>query len=247
MPVSLGLLGVQTIDLERDALIERRRTLPERESLRELQRRAASTDAAHVELGERRAALAASESEAAVRVEEIAEQAADLEGTLYSGSVKVAKELQAMQEEVALVSARQSDHEQQQMDLLEEIDRVEGEISANRATRAAIDQEAADASDAIARAEGVIDGELAELTDRWEAGRVGLPAAILEEYDRLRTKERLGGRAAAELTKGTCGACRVRLPVVEYNRIRAEPDDLLACCPRCGRVLVRSAQEATAR
>ena len=62
---------------------------------------------------------------------------------------------------------------------------------------------------------------------------------MLAEYDRLRTKERLGGRAAARLADGSCEGCRVRLPVLEYNKMKAEPEDALLCCPRCARVLVR--------
>ena len=66
-----------------------------------------------------------------------------------------------------------------------------------------------------------------------------MPAAILAEYARLRTRDRLAGRAAAPLEQGSCGGCRVKLPVLDYNTMKAKPADALLLCPRCGRVLVR--------
>jgi predicted nucleic acid-binding Zn-ribbon protein len=41
------------------------------------------------------------------------------------------------------------------------------------------------------------------------------------------------------MTDGGCGGCRMRLPVIEYNRMKAEPEDALIACTHCGRVLVR--------
>lgn len=239
MSTTSRLLEVQALDLSSDQLIERRRTLPERDALLASLAHAAALDASHTALLEQRKVLHDAEHEVGVEVTDVASKAKEVENTLYSGSVKAAKELEALQEELRLLRGRQSGFEEREMQLLEEIDGVEGQMVENRAARQAAESDATDIRAAIGRAEGEIDAELADLALQCEAKRVGISAVILTEYDRLRTKDRLGGRAAAALTEGTCGVCRVRLPVVLYNRIRHEADDVLACCPRCLRVLVR--------
>jgi len=125
------------------------------------------------------------------------------------------------------------------MALLEEIDAVEQEIEANRADRSASEAEAAKVASALAEAEARIEAELAEVAGRRARAIAGLPDAVVAEYERLRGRERLGGRAAVALVDGGCGGCRVKLPVLEYNTMRAQPEDALLSCVRCGRILIR--------
>jgi len=110
---------------------------------------------------------------------------------------------------------------------------------ANRATRKQCDRETRRIAAALQAAETEIDAELAQLGAQRREKVGDLPAAIVAEYDRLRGKDKLAGRAAALLVDGECGGCRVKLPVLEYNRMRAKPEDTLLTCPRCARVLVR--------
>ena len=234
-----ALIDVQALDLERDALLVRRAELPERETLRGLAARAVELDQGHAQCLEERAAVNRQERDWANQVEDLAVKAQELEDKLYSGTVKATKELEALQEEVRGTRERQSEFESSQMETLEEIDRLDAEAVDNRKAREQVDTDVSTTQEALAQAEALIDGELAVLADRCELHRQDVPPTILTEYDRLRGKERLGGRAAAELEGGTCGACRVRLPVIEYNRIRNEADDVLAHCPRCSRVLIR--------
>lgn len=233
------LLEVQGLDLAGDQLRKRRNTLPEHDALRESQARAVSVDAAHATLLEHREALARSERDQAGEVEAMAARAQEVEDTLYSGTVKVAKELATIQEEGRLLRVRQSTLEESQMELLEEIDQLDGEIADNRAKRQATETECEETQQIILRLEGEIDAELGKIADQRPGVTDGIPTPVLAEYDRLRTKERLAGRAAASMTDGGCGGCRMRLPVIEYNRMKAEPEDALIACTHCGRVLVR--------
>jgi len=233
------LLEGQEIDLASDRLVERRRTLPEREQLRACHARIETLDAAHAELVARREALARSEHGLADEVAEVASHAKTSEDTLYSGTVRASKELTALQEEIRLIRTRQTGLEEQEMALLEEIDALEHAMDENRAARAAAEAEETALRAAIADAEGEIDAELGALAGQRVERIAGLPEEIVATYERLRGKEKLGGRAAAPLADGGCGGCRVRLPVLEYNTMKAQPEDALLLCPRCGRVLVR--------
>jgi predicted nucleic acid-binding Zn-ribbon protein len=237
-PIS-QLLDVQALDLASDELRARRRALPEREALRTCREHGASLDAAHAALLEKREALTRAEHALGAEVTDVAGRASASEATLYSGTVRAPKELQALQHEIRLVRATQSGLEEKEMQLLEEIEETERELADNRAARTESDAEAAAVEAALRRAETEIDAELAALAERRQAESDGVPPAILAEYERLRTRERLGGRAAAPLADGSCGGCRVKLPVLEYNRMRAQPDDAPITCSRCGRILVR--------
>jgi predicted nucleic acid-binding Zn-ribbon protein len=233
------LLEVQDLDLAGDLLKLRRRDLPEREALRLCQARKAPLDEAHAALVDLRASLRLSEHGIGAEVAEMATRISAVEHTLYAGTVRVSKELMALQEEIRLLRQKQSGLEEQEMELLEEIDRTETEMAENRALRKQTDAETDALTAAIRGAEAAIDAELALLGEQRRALIDGIPPGILAEYERLRTRERLAGRAAVPLRDGSCGGCRMKLPVLEYNQMKARPEDALLCCVHCSRVLVR--------
>ena len=239
MPPLSPLLDLQALDLENDRLIEQLRTLPERTELERAGQRASSLDRAHAALVERREGLSTAEDALGGEVAAVAGKAKEVEDVLYSGSVKVPKELEALQEEIRLIRARQSGLEEEELVLLEEIEQTDGEVEANRAEKAEQSDLCAALEATIREAEGQIDSQQQALSGKRAEVAAGVPAPILAAYERLRENERLAGRAAARLADGCCGGCHVKLPVLEYNRMKAEPPDALVCCVHCGRVLVR--------
>jgi predicted nucleic acid-binding Zn-ribbon protein len=233
------LLDLQRLDLASDELTERRRTLPERQALEQVLARAADLDADHAGLRERREGLGRTEHELDVEVEAVAAKARKVEGTLYSGTVSVPKELASHQEELRLLRARQADLEAREMELLEQIEAVESDLARNRSSRALADREADAIRGAIEKAESEVDAELARLAAARSVDLGAVPTHVLAAYDRLRGKERLHGRAAGPLANGICGGCHVKLPRIAYERMKLEPEDALLTCTSCGRLLVR--------
>jgi predicted nucleic acid-binding Zn-ribbon protein len=239
VPPLSPLLDVQALDLESDQLIERHRTLPERTELERASRRIATLDGTHAVQVERREALSSAEDALGAEVTEVAAKAKEVEEVLYSGSVKVPKELEALQEEIRLIRVRQSGLEEKEMALLEEIEQTDGEMDANRAEKAEQSDLCTSFEATIRAAEEEIDGELTVLSGKRAEMAARVPGPILAAYERLRENERLAGRGAARLIDGSCGGCHVKLPVLEYNRMKAEPPDALVFCVYCGRVMVR--------
>ena len=233
------LLEVQKLDLAADKQIVRRRDLPERESLVACESHAASLDADHEQLRERRQALARSEHELEAEVQGVAAKAQEAEDKLYSGSITSPKELAAQQDEVRLLRERQAGLEEREMTLLEEIEELEGVIAENRTARERSDAQAAEIREAIRKAEGEIDTELASLASERAPWLPQIPQAILDEYERLRSSPKLGGRVAAQLGDGRCDGCGIKLPVLEYKRMREQPEEAVLRCVSCRRVLVR--------
>lgn len=233
------LLEIQDIDRECDRLLARRRALPERAAQAQVQARIARIDEAHAALLARRGELDRAEHELAEQVEAVAARAQGMEDTLYGGTVKAAKDLRTLQEESGHVREQQAGLEDQEMELLEAIERTEAEMAENRRERAEVERELAAVERALQAAERVIDDELAAF-GRDRAGLAEkLPAEILEEYAHLRLREKLGGIAAALFTDKGCGGCKMQLPRVESRLMREQPEDALLRCENCGRLLVR--------
>lgn len=234
------LLELQDRDLARDRLAARRSSLPEREALRQAEARAIPLDDAHAALVAQRTALSRAEHTLGAEVAGMAARAKEVETTLYSGTVRASKELSALQAEMDALRRHQSELETRELELLESIDQTETEIARNRAARAHLDAETTKWTDELVGAERVIDAELQGLGEARSRDLAGIPAPILVAYEKLRTRERLAGRAAAQIVDGGCSGCHMRLPVHEHNLMQARPDDALLLCVHCGRILVRS-------
>ena len=91
----------------------------------------------------------------------------------------------------------------------------------------------------LTAAEQAIDAERARLEEERRGKAGDVPSEILVTYEKLRTRERLVGRAAAPIVEGGCEGCHMKLPVLEYNRMKSKPEDALLLCIHCGRILVR--------
>ena len=201
--------------------------------------RIARIDNEHAALVARRAAFEKDEHAMADQVAAVAARAKAAEDRLYGGSVTAAKDLSALQSEIASIRVQQEALEEQEMSLLEEVEQTETEMAKNRATRGGAEVDLAEIDARIAQAEGVIDAELSGYEREKSGHAEGLPVKIMNKYESLRSSERLGGIAAAAFTEKGCGGCKMQLPRLEVSRMREEPEDALLQCENCGRMLVR--------
>ena len=239
MPQLTPLLSLQDLDLSSDRLAAKRRTLPERDGLLRAQAEAEPLDEAHAALLAKRVELTRAEHALGGEVAAMAAHAKEVETTLYSGTVRSSKELSALQTEMKALRAKQAGLEARELDLLEAIDQTEKDVVANRVQRQVLASQATKWTESLAAAERVIDLELAGLGAARQSDAVGIPDAILVAYEKLRKRERLVGRAVAQIVEGGCSGCRMRLPVHEHNLMLAQPEDALLLCVHCGRILVR--------
>ncbi|MEZ4331204.1 MAG: C4-type zinc ribbon domain-containing protein [Myxococcota bacterium] len=245
MAVLTSLLELQDLDLASDGLVERRRTLPERAALLELEAAAGPLAEAHAKLCTERSTLERGERDLEHEVEALVARTKEVETTLYSGTVRASKELANLQLEIESFRHRQADVEGRELALLEEIEQVEGEIAGNLAAQERRARDIERCTRALLAAERSIDTELAELAAARASKREALPAAIVSAYEKLRGRAtRLAGRVVARLESGGCSGCHLRLPVLDHHRMQAEPADALLTCAHCGRILVRDAERS---
>jgi predicted nucleic acid-binding Zn-ribbon protein len=158
---------------------------------------------------------------------------------LDSGSVSP-KEMTNLQHELDSLKRRQSDLEDQELELME---RQEVAGAALAAAQQGLEKARADRE----RAEQLRDDALADIaegTTKHEAARAAVAGQIspplLTLYDRIRAQT--GTTGAAALRHRQCQGCRLELYGNELASVRnADPHEVLRC-ENCGRILVRTAE-----
>lgn len=221
-------------------LAHRRRTLPELAEIERLDGLAAVLRD-RIVAGETESADVAREVVKAERdVELVRERAVRDQERLDSGAITSAKELESLQHEIGSLARRQAELEEIELDILERQEAVDQALSATRG-------EAADVVERLAVTTRRRDEALAELDrDEGEVGEgraalaAGLPGELLALYEKIRARQ--GDPAAAALSRGRCGACRMELNSTELVEVRAAPADAVLRHEDCGAVLVRTAE-----
>lgn len=231
-----NLLVVQEHDTALDQLRHRRATLPERAHLAAVEQRLVELDAQLADARARRDEVAGRQSALEAEIATADNRIAEVEKRLYGGTVSASRELTAMSEEVDHLKARRSATEDKVLEVMEEREPVDAEVTQLESTQADLDGEVLAARDALAAAERVADDEIAAKTAEREAAAKDVPADLTATYERLRSK--LGGVGAAKLVGSNCSGCHLSLPATELDRIRHAKGDELFFCDQCGRILV---------
>jgi predicted nucleic acid-binding Zn-ribbon protein len=233
------LLDVQAHDTRLAQLAHRRRTLPELERVAQLKQRAAGIGdeivVARTEAGDIARDLAKAEAD----VEQVRQRVARNRARLDAGQGS-AKDLQAMQHELATLAERQSVLEEAELEVMERAETAQkrlGDLEAEQERSAAH----------IAEAEAELTARLAEIdaeADTENRARTmtagGLPADLIALYEKIR--EQAGGVGAARLAQRRCEGCRLELNTTALNRFRAADEDEVLRCEECRRILVRTAE-----
>jgi len=231
------LLGVQALDTTADQLRHRRDHLPERAELVACQKRLREVEQQSATVQGQRDDLARNEKRLEDEISMVRDKAAQTDKKLYSGTVNVPRELTALQEEMEALARRQRQLEDQELELMEAAEPLDAELVSLSNERGALDEQAMGLMARIAEDEVAIDAELADVVGQRSAAVADIPDELLHEYDSLR--KALGGVGVARLTGNRCEGCHLTLSAVDVDRIRRAPEDELAHCTECNRLLVR--------
>ncbi|SCG40492.1 hypothetical protein GA0070609_0889 [Micromonospora echinaurantiaca] len=234
--VQRRLLDLQAIDTALAQLAHRRRTLPERAELEALARQLSALEDERV-----RAQVAVDDLDRDIArlekdIDQVRARKTKDEARLAAGSGP-ARELEALQHELASLNRRQGDLEDAELELMEQretaqavLDDVERRLAEAREQRDATERRRDEALAEIGKEEEFKQSARRPLAD-------DLPADLVKLYDKIREDTGLG---AALLAAGRCGGCRLELSGADLARIRkADPDDVVRC-EECRRIMVRT-------
>jgi uncharacterized protein len=235
----LRLLELADLDAQLGRLEHRRRGLPE---IAESQR----IEARDGELRDELTALEAQESDlkreqakAEGDVEQVRARVERDRSRLDAGQVSSPRELENLQSEIVSLGRRQSDLEEVVLDVMERREEAERRGGALTAERAELAEQRADVG---ARRDAAL-AEIGERVDKAAGLRAGVaagvPADLLELYDKLRAQHGVG---AAMLRGGRCEGCHLSLNAVDLAAYRAAGPDEVLRCEECRRILVRTAE-----
>jgi len=235
----LLLLELQEIDTALAQLAYRRANLPELAELAALER---ELSALQDELARVRADADDLDRDIA-RLERDIEQVRDRkdrDSARLAAGTGPARELEALQHEVESLTRRQTVLEDQELELMERREQVQGTIDD-------LEGRLADAQRRRAETEQRRDAALAEIAAEEEARRQAraplaarLPADLVALYEKIRDDH--DGVGAARLRGGRCGGCRLELSGSERARVRAAAPDEVIRCEECRRIMVRDAE-----
>jgi predicted nucleic acid-binding Zn-ribbon protein len=228
------ILELQELDTTIDRLERRRERLDVGEDLSAARK---EMEEAESRLGELRLALDAVARESTRLEHEIDSMGAKLaaeEKRMYDGSIANARELDALQHEIAGLKDRRSRAEDE---LLEQMERRE-----DLETRgSAADAEVVSARERVDALGGETARELDEVTAELEGRRKEraalareLEEELLELYEDLRAQKK--GVGAAAIVDGVCQACHEKLSAVELDRLKHQ--DGIRRCEYCRRIVV---------
>ena len=233
------LLDLAAEDVALTQLAHRGRTLPEVAAVEaaEEAERSLSGDVVRAETEVRDLGREVKRMEA--DVETVRAREAKDQRLLDSGSVSP-KEMTNLQHELESLKRRQSDLEDQELELMERLEVAEKELAA---AQQGLEKARADRE----RAEQLRDDALADIADgttKHTAARAevaaGISAPLLTLYDRIRAQT--GSTGAAMLRARACQGCRLELYGNELSAVRnADPHEVVRC-ENCGRILVRTAE-----
>jgi predicted nucleic acid-binding Zn-ribbon protein len=203
----------------------------------EVDGRLAAHDAERDEVGERKYELARQQKRLEDEVATIADKRAGIDGKLYGGEVTASKELLALQDEAAALLARQTELEDEDLVIMEQIEELDTELARFAEQRTVIETERATHESELADAVVQIDAEVAEMEQTRTAEAGPANAELLARYEELRGQ--YDGVAVARLVGNGCDGCHIQLSAVAVDQINKMPEDAVVTCEECGRLLVR--------
>jgi predicted nucleic acid-binding Zn-ribbon protein len=232
------LLDVQAIDTSLAQIAHRRKTLPEIGELDRLARELSGLEDERV-----RAQVAVDDIDRDIaRLEKDIEQVrarADRDRVRLEAGTGPAKELEALQHELATLSRRQGELEDAELELMEQREGAQAGLDGIEQRLGEIRQTRADTETKKDTAVSDLDKEY-----QWKASSrvplvADLPADLIALYEKTRESTGMG---AALLRAGRCGGCRLELSGSERSRVRGAAPDEVVRCEECQRILVRTAE-----
>lgn len=230
MSVLRDLYQMQLVDSERDAKLQR---LAQVEAALVPSDDVARAEQAIVETEKSLAQLRLQLRDLELEISALNSKLKANQDRLYSGRVRNPKELSNLQEEAAALCRRQSDLEDQQLELMIAVEEDEAELAERKARLLQIETSWSEKQASLLAEKAMLEADLAELEQDLDGKRAQLGAADLAMYDDLRRA--LGGVGVVLLKGGICQVCGTDVPTgVAHTVARSEG---FYYCPTCARLL----------
>jgi predicted nucleic acid-binding Zn-ribbon protein len=234
----LQILDIQRMDFAVATLRNKLAALSEiGELLATTQRMAVVRDlavAAETQISDIKRELLRSEAD----VEQVATRMERDEKRLADGSTS-AKELEKLQHEVQTLSARRSELEEVELEIMLRIDSIKERLQELRAEEVVLVSASEEIQSRKVASSAAIESEITSLIEERKAIAATVDGALLELYEKIRSNS---GTGAAAMRDGRCDGCHLAINSVEISRMKTLASDEVVRCEECRCILVRGAK-----
>ena len=147
------------------------------------------------------------------------------------------REAEALQHEMATLSARRNELDDRGLVLLESSAEADARLRELVTTEEFAVRAERVAAEALAAAESTVTARMEDLRAQRNVVVSSIDASHVAEYERRRKIH--SGVAVTEIQHGHCNGCHMDLSVSELDAVKRLPSDVDAECPNCSRLLVR--------
>lgn len=232
-----GLLDVQRLDNELDQLRYRHENLAERAAIAELDAELEKLAGARAKTESARDELRKGQRDLETEAGDLETKAGVLDGKLYDGSVTSPKEATALGEEIAGLKKRQSDLEDQAIELLMEIEPLDEQLVQAEAAAGELEGRRTSHQDALDATTGELEAQIADVEGQRATAAAGVPDDYLEQYRKLRIT--YGPDAIVQFDPANNGGCPVAMSAVELDRWKKLDAGAVEPCVDCGRLVLK--------
>jgi len=228
MSVAKELFQLQEVDLEIEAkeLAAKRMTAQLGESQELLTARVALA-AEQQRLGE----LSKQQHSLETDIEDLSLKISTSEKDLYSGRIRIPKELSSLQQEIATLKQHRTQLEDKALELMDMSESARSDVNGLTKELRRVEAEWHVQQDKFKVDIEQLKGALPGLKQKQEQLAGAIDASALELYRLLRKQK---GAAVARVEQGICRGCRISLPANELQLVRG---GRLIQCSSCGRIL----------
>jgi len=228
------LYSLQELDLVRaekqQALDEVRAEIGDESDLQRARQRLAQLDARH----SRQEAL---RREAQRLTDDIETREGAVQNRLYSGAVTNPRELEAIQEEQALLSRQKAEAEDTLLEHMVAAEELQDALTRTQEAVTVLDERRIQRLPHLRQQEQALSAEVDALDQRRAGMLPQIPPQMLSTYETLRVSR--GGQSVSKIEQSRgmdiCGVCRVALPRSDTEKLRS--GDSLVLCNNCRRIL----------
>lgn len=155
------------------------------------------------------------------------------EANLYSGRIKVPKELQDLQNEVAALKRNISALEDQQLEIMLQLEEAKNEYEQLQQILLQVEAEVAQSHSGLIGEKTRLENDQQRLMIEKKAIISQIQPAMLVEYENLRQTKQ--GIAVASVEESSCTACGAGLTPAQCQSARSP--FAVFYCPSCGRII----------
>ncbi len=233
----LQVLDIQRMDFQVATLRNKLASLPElAELLACSQRLAVVRDlevAAQTQISDIKRELLRAEAD----VEQVVVRLERDEKRLAEGSA-APKELEKLQHEIATLSARRSELEEVELEVMLRMDSINSRLEELQVEEASLNTSQNEITARKDSASSQIDEEIASIISERNMTASTVDGALLELYEKIRSST---GTGAAAFREGRCDGCHLAINSVELGRMKTLASDEVVRCEECRCILVRGA------